>query len=281
MPKKGPVKSKSGNKPGSKQKPTDKKSSYLSLPNLHSKDKEGLDSIPKILQYIFNKRVQNAFLHFLGLMSNSYTRHLIEFYKGNTEPEDWRQFWKNYLDSKGDEDPSLMHYKILNFLFRFDLNNPQTMREIMMEHPLIFRVDPDQWVDQLGSAVDLMFVLCDYPKDPSVREEVFVYRGQWDYSFYDGKEPGEVFEQKGFFSTTLNRDTALSFSNRSHERKIIRIRIPPGFPVPVINDRLTRFSVYERGNESEVLCPPSSTFRFEGIHEEDGIDYIDLELVSF
>ena len=60
-----------------------------------------------------------------------------------------------------------------------------TTTTIRKEHPLIYRQTASVWTGQLERCIDLIFLLNDYPIS-TMEENVIVYRGQKDYSFYDG-----------------------------------------------------------------------------------------------
>ena len=125
--------------------------------------------------------------------------------------------------------------------------------------------------------IDLIFLLNDYPISTMEEENVIVYRGQKDYSFYDGMVEGTTFVQPSFFSTTLNIDTARNFAGGSEI--LLRILVPNNVPLPFISERLTPLSNSTGGNESEILFPPSTEFRFIDFTIENGIKMEKLDRV--
>ena len=249
------------------------KERYKQLPNVERRDIEYLHVIPPIFQYIFSQRVQNAFLHFIQLHYLSKTL-LIE-YRGDTDPDDWRNFLQSIFAQQGSYP---LHYKAINFFYYLNWKKLPSTTTIRKEHPLIYRQTASVWTGQLERCIDLIFLLNDYPIS-TMEENVIVYRGQKDYSFYDGMVEGTTFVQPSFFSTTLNIDTARNFAGGS--KILLRIQVPNNVPLPFISERLTPLSNSTGGNESEILFPPSTEFRFIDFTIENGIKMINLQLLKF
>ena len=253
--------------------PEDQIEKYIKLPNVEGRDIGYLQDIPPIFQYIFSQRVQNAFLHFIHLHSPS--KALLIEYKGDTDPDDWRVFLQSIFNQQGSFP---LHYKTINFFYYLNWKKLPTTTTIRKEHPLIYRQTASVWTGQLERCIDLIFLLNDYPIS-TMEENVIVYRGQKDYSFYDGMVEGTTFVQPSFFSTTLNIDTARNFAGGSEI--LLRILVPNNVPLPFISERLTPLSNSTGGNESEILFPPSTEFRFIDFTIENGIKMINLQLLKF
>ena len=228
--------------------------------------------------YIFNKRVQKASLHFKKLKEDD-KKYLIE-YRGDTEEKDWRNYMIEILNKRRKITPDIpitrtrLHYKALKLLYYFDPEHYDP-ESIIQNYPIAFRQKKENWLSQLEAAVDLTFMLCDYPKDDG--DDVFVYRGQRNYDRYKDLNSEDIIEEPGFLSTTLNEITAMNFSEGT---TLMRIAVEPKTQLPFISPDLDARSNYDGGNESEVLFPPYTQFQFLNRTSKDGINFINFRVVK-
>lgn len=110
---------------------------------------------------------------------------------------------------------------------------------------------------------------------PRLESPLLAYRGVNDSAeFFTNLKVGDVFEDKGFVSTTLDPDIANSFSANSFYGKVLQFNLPKGtkglFPEYFLGDEV--FSWGER----EFLLPRDSKFKVTQIRGK----IIDVEIVQ-
>ena len=110
---------------------------------------------------------------------------------------------------------------------------------------------------------------------PTLESPLLAYRGVNDNSeFFTNLKVGDVFEDKGFVSTTLDPDIATSFSASALYGKILQFHLPKGtkglFPEYFLGDEVYSWK------EREFLLPRNSNFKVTQIRGR----IIDVEITQ-
>jgi hypothetical protein len=91
-------------------------------------------------------------------------------------------------------------------------------------------------------------------------EDVVVFRGmRIGASDLRALSPGDVFNDKAFVSTSLQRNVATTFASGGSNSAVVQISLPAGSRCVGI-----------AGGESEVLLSANSSFRFDGVDTSSG-----------
>jgi len=213
--------------------------------------------------YTSNPYVILSYEHFLSLSTEN--KELLTQYKGEIDEDDWRRF----ADDSRFKKKGPLNYVVINFLLK--------TTPLKREPPeLIRRLTIRDWKKQILSCIDLIDLLNQFP---TTEEEIFVYRGQPQYDFYEQLHEGETFVIEPFFSTTLNIEVAKNFGSRKPTH-LIKLLIPKNTILPFISEKLTLTPNVIGGSESEILFPPNCRYQYMGKTTEDGREIYNIQIVE-
>lgn len=109
-------------------------------------------------------------------------------------------------------------------------------------------------------------------KNPASRmqQDAILYRGAGGEAFFGKMQPGGVFDDKGFVSTSQVK------TNEFYKNKPVRfhIRVPKGHPAITMGSKLSGLP-----GEKEILLPRGSKFKVLKVEKRDNKVYVDAEVM--